>query len=71
MVLILISSLIAWPVAYIGAKYWMEGFADKAFISPLIYVLATVLVLIIGFLSVSYQTIRAASYSPANALRIE
>jgi putative ABC transport system permease protein len=71
MVLILISSLIAWPVAYIGAKYWMEGFADKAFISPLIYFLATVLVLIIGFLAVSYQTIRAASYSPANALRIE
>jgi putative ABC transport system permease protein len=70
-ILICISSLIAWPVAYLGAKYWMEGFADKAFISPLIYVLATILVLIIGFLSVSYQTIRAASYSPANALRIE
>lgn len=69
--LILIASVIAYPVAYFGSKYWMEGFADKAHINPLIYILATVVVIIIGFLSISFQTIKAASYSPANALRIE
>lgn len=71
LVLIAISSVIAWPVAYIGARYWMEGFADKASVSPLIYALSTLVVLIVGFLSVSYQTIRAATFSPADALRIE
>jgi putative ABC transport system permease protein len=70
-ILICISSLLAWPLALFGSKYWLRGFADKAFISPLIYILATVAVIVIGFLSVSYQTIRAANYSPANALRIE
>jgi putative ABC transport system permease protein len=70
-ILILISSLIAWPLAWFGSRFWLEGFADKAAVSPLIFLIATIAVLIIGFLSVSYQTIKAAGYSPANALRIQ
>ena len=69
--LILISSLIAWPLAYFGSKYWMESFADKAPVSPLIYLLATLAVITVGFASVIFQTLKAASYSPAHALRIE
>lgn len=70
-ILILIASLIAWPVAYFGSKYWMESFADKASVSPLIYLLATVVVITVGFTSVIYQTLRAANYNPARALRTE
>lgn len=70
-ILIMISSLIAWPLAWFGSRFWLEGFADKVTVSPLIYLVATILVLLIGFLSVSYQTIKAAGYSPANALRIQ
>jgi putative ABC transport system permease protein len=69
--LILISSVIAYPIAYFGSKYWLEGFADKVKISPFIYIIATLMVLIIGWLSTSYQTIKAANRNPANALRIE
>jgi putative ABC transport system permease protein len=69
-ILILISSLIAWPMAWFGSRFWLEGFADKATVNPLIYLFATIGVLIIGFLAVSYQTIKAAGYSPASALRI-
>ena len=69
--LILLSSLIAYPVAWFGSKFWLEGFADKVKVSPLIYILATIMALIIGWISISYQTIKAASYNPANALRIE
>jgi putative ABC transport system permease protein len=69
--LILISSLIAYPIAFFGMNYWLEGFAVKAKISPLIYLIATLLTLIIGWLSISYQTIRAAGNNPANSLRIE
>jgi putative ABC transport system permease protein len=70
-ILILIASLIAWPVAYFGSKYWMESFADKASVSPLIYFLATVVVITVGFISVIYQTLRAANYNPAQALRVD
>jgi putative ABC transport system permease protein len=69
--LILISSVIGYPVAYFGSKYWLEGFADKIKVNPMIYLSATVIVLIIGWLSISYQTIKAANYNPAKALRIE
>ncbi len=70
-ILISISSLVAWPLAYYGSRYWLSSFADKASVSPLIYFLASVIVLVIGFIAVSYQTIKAASYSPANALRTD
>jgi len=69
--LILISSLIAYPIVYFGSKLWLEGFASKVTISPFIYISATLITLAIGWLSISYRTIRAANYNPANALRIE
>ena len=69
--LILTSSLIAYPIAYFGSKYWLESFADKVHISPLIYVFATVIGFAIGWLSISYQTIKAANYNPSRALRVE
>jgi putative ABC transport system permease protein len=69
--LILISSLIAYPIAYFGSKYWLNGFASKVNISPFVYILATLVALVIGWLSISYQTLKAANYNPAKALRIE
>jgi putative ABC transport system permease protein len=69
--LIVIASVIAYPVAYFGSKYWLNGFASRITISPLIFILATLITLAIGWLSISYQTIKAASYNPASALRIE
>jgi putative ABC transport system permease protein len=69
--LILLSSVIAYPIAYFGAKYWLEGFADKISVSLFVFFSATLIVLIIGWLSISYQTIKAANYNPAKALRIE
>lgn len=69
--LILIASVIAYPVAFFGAKYWLNGFASRIFINPLIFILATLITLVIGWLSISYQTIKAANYNPARALRIE
>jgi putative ABC transport system permease protein len=67
--LILISSVIAYPVAWYGSRYWLEGFATRVNVSPLIYLLATLVALCIGWLSTIYQTVKAANYSPANALR--
>jgi putative ABC transport system permease protein len=68
--LILIASVIAYPLAWLGSKYWLEGFASKTSINPLIYIFATLITLIIGWLSISYQTIKAAGTNPAEALRV-
>lgn len=69
--LILISSLLAYPVAFFGSRYWLEGFASRISVNPVIYILATLITLLIGWISICYQTIKAANYNPANALRIQ
>jgi putative ABC transport system permease protein len=65
----MISSLIAWPVAYFGIKIWLGGFAEKVSVGPMVYIFATLIGLAIGWLSISYQAIKAAGYNPAQALR--
>ena len=62
--LIVISSLLAYPLAYFGSRYWLEGFAYRVSINPLIYILATLITMLIGWLSISYQTIKAAGSIP-------
>ena len=69
--LIIISSIIAYPVAFFGSRYWLESFASKVSLNPLIFIIATFIVLLIGWLSVSYQAVKAASYNPAQALRTD
>jgi putative ABC transport system permease protein len=68
--LILISSVLAYPLAWLGTRYWLEGFASKVNINPLIFIFSTLVTLVIGWVSISYQTFKAASTNPAEALRI-
>jgi putative ABC transport system permease protein len=68
-ILILISSLLAYPAAYYGVKIWLEGFAEKVNVSPLIYLSASIIGLAIGLFAIIYQTLKAANHSPAEALR--
>jgi putative ABC transport system permease protein len=68
-ILIIISSLIAYPIAYFGIKTWLEGFAEKASVSPFIYLIASISGLAIGWLSIFYQAFRAANSNPTEALR--
>jgi putative ABC transport system permease protein len=68
-VLILISSLVAYPFAFFGTRIWLQSFAEKISVSPLIYLTASLVGLSIGWLSITYQAIKAASYNPAESLR--
>lgn len=68
-VLILISSLVAYPVAYFGIKIWLQSFAEKIGVSPIIYIVASIIGLAIGWLSIIYQALKAAAYNPAESLR--
>jgi putative ABC transport system permease protein len=68
-ILILISSFVAYPIAYFGIKLWLESFAEKIHVSPFIYIVASIIGLSIGWLSIIYQALKAASYNPAESLR--
>ena len=68
-VLILVSSLVAYPLAYFGIKIWLESFAEKIHVSLLIYIVASIIGLAIGWLSIMMQALKAAAYNPAESLR--
>jgi len=69
--LVLLAFVIAVPVAYIAMNRWLEGFAYQTGISPWSFLLAGAGALIIAWLTISYQSIRAALSNPVNSLRTE
>ena len=69
--LVIVANLIALPVAYFTMNRWLQSFAYRMDIHPLIFVLAAVISLSIALTAVSYQAIRAALADPVDSLRYE
>jgi putative ABC transport system permease protein len=66
-----IAFVIACPVAWYAMHKWLEGFSYKTELSWWIFGLAGILTLGIALLTVSWQTWRAATTNPVEALRYE
>jgi putative ABC transport system permease protein len=69
--LVLIASLIAFPIAWWGMHQWLQSFAYRIGISWWIFVLAGGTAILVALLTVSVQTIRAAIANPIRSLRSE
>lgn len=69
--LVLIANLIAWPLAWWTMTRWLEGFPYHVSINPVIFIAAGAGVVLIAFLSVSTQTMKAALLNPAETLKYE
>jgi putative ABC transport system permease protein len=69
--LVAISLLVAFPIAWYAMHQWLQGFADRITISGWIFAAAGAVALLVAFLTVMYQTIRAAIANPVNSLRSE
>ncbi|HEY4108713.1 ABC transporter permease [Puia sp.] len=70
-ILVLIASLIAFPVAWWAMSKWLESFAYRVGISWWVFVVAGLTAVVIALVTVSVQTIRAAVANPVRALRSE
>jgi putative ABC transport system permease protein len=66
-----IAFVVAVPIAYYAMNKWLENFAYKTELSWWIFTLAGVLALGIALLTVSWQSWRAATRNPVEALRYE
>ncbi|MBT6006928.1 MAG: FtsX-like permease family protein, partial [Prolixibacteraceae bacterium] len=66
-----IAFIIAVPVSYFAMNKWLEGFAYKTTLSWWIFALSGVIALGIALLTVSWQSWRAATRNPVEALRYE
>jgi putative ABC transport system permease protein len=68
---VLISFLIAVPVTWWLLQKWLENYAFRIPIGPWMFILPAMLILMIALLTISTQTMKAASVNPANSLRTE
>lgn len=69
--LILIASLLALPLAWIALNKWLEGFAYHITISWMVFILAPLASMLIGWVTVGYESAKAALSNPVKNLRSE
>jgi len=69
--LVVVASVVAWPVAYWLIDTWLQDFAFRMDISWTIFVFAGATALLVALGTVSYQAARAAMTNPADVLRHE
>ena len=70
-ILILCANAAAWPLAYWAASRWLQSFAYRTAISLWIFLLAGVIVLCFGLITVCAQALRTCLQDPVDALRYE
>lgn len=71
MLLVIAANILALPAVVWFMSNWLEGFAYRIEIGPVILISTFLLTLLIAFSSVSWQTIRAASQNPVKSIRHE
>ena len=69
--LVLIALIIASPIAWYGMSHWLDTFAYKIRIQWWMFILAGLLAMLITFLTVLFQSVRAALLNPVKSLRSE
>jgi putative ABC transport system permease protein len=69
--LVIIANVLSWPAAYAVMHGWLRDYAYRTSLHPWLFLMAGTLGLGIAFLSVGYQTLRAATANPVDSLRYE
>lgn len=70
-VLVLVAGLIAAPLTWYLASQWLDEFAFRTQLNPVLFVSAVMVALVISLLAVGAQTIKAAMADPVESLRYE
>lgn len=69
--LVVIAVFIASPLAWYAMNKWLENFAYRTEIGWEVFAITTVLAILLAFLTISYQAIKAALANPVTNLRTE
>ena len=69
--LVLIANLIAWPLAWWLMDNWLESFPYRIEISLWLFLAVGTGVIVVAFLSVAFQTLKAAVVNPTETLKYE
>ena len=69
--LLVLSFILVSPVTYYLLRAWLNNFAYRIPINPLLFIAGGVIAFIIALVTISYHTIRSARANPVKALRYE
>ena len=68
---VVLSNIIAWPVAYFSLRQWLQSFAYQVTIGWTPFLFSAVLVFGVALITVSYRAAKAARVNPVDSLRYE
>jgi putative ABC transport system permease protein len=71
LMLIMISFIVAFPLAYYGINYWLQSFAMRTDLSVGLFLMPLLLVIMITGLTICVHVIKAALSNPVLSLRDE
>ncbi|WP_318310923.1 ABC transporter permease [Flagellimonas crocea] len=66
-----LAFIIATPIAWYFLNEWLQNYAFHVSLSPLFFVVAGLMAVLIAFITVGTRTIKAASANPVKSLRTE
>ena len=69
--LMLVTAIIASPMGYWLASIWLEGFAFRTGIGPMIFIITFLGTAFLAMLSISHRAYKAATTNPVKSLRYE
>lgn len=69
--ILFVALLVAIPAAWYYSEKWLQDFAFKFDNRWTVYVFATIVVLVISFITIIYQSAKAAFSNPINAIKYE
>lgn len=69
--LVLVAFVVAVPVAWYFTDQWLQDFEFRINLSPWIFALSGLLTFLVAWITMSYQSIKAATMSPSKSLRDE
>jgi putative ABC transport system permease protein len=69
--LVVIAFIPAAVLAWYLADFWLNGFTYRIEINSLEFVLSGLVAIVIAWLTVSYQSLKAAAANPVDSLRYE
>jgi putative ABC transport system permease protein len=69
--MVVLSMVVAWPITYYAMNKWLLNYAYRINLHLAYFIVASVFVLIIAVLTVSYHSIKASRANPVDSLKYE
>lgn len=68
---VVIATLVAWPLAFVVSRFYLGLFTTRAALTPLPFIISFVVILLVTWIVVGRQALRAAQVNPADVLHYE